>query len=289
MDAGAKDSLDYIQPLESCTELHAFEPDPLEIRILESKYVAGNFKHLKLNQSALSDFSGEADFYKTNHTSMSSLLKADIENYEKHFGFYKEFNKWKNSISEQESFKVGVVTLDEYIGDENIIDYLKLDTQGNELSILKGAESLLTGKRINVIRVEVSTVPVYKDQAVFSEIDTYLRYFGYELVDFKTFRNNYQPVFSKGNREAHYAPCGDAVYVMNHKFLSNENKMKSAIILLWLEYASLAKSYLLHSQITEEEIMALMKFRLRKRNHLKQLIVNLTPPIIIYWLKKLLR
>lgn len=287
VDAGAKDSLDYIQVLEEMTELHAFEPNSEEVKKLEWRYKSNIFKLLKFNQQALSNTNGELNFYSTNHSSMSSLLRPDIENYEKHFGSYKEFDKWKDNISEKECIKVESVTLDTYIGTNLTIDYLKLDTQGSELSILEGARDLLKSGKINVIKAEVSTIPVYKDQALFSDIDIFLRGFGYELVDFKAYRNNYKPVLAEGIKSARYAPCGDAIYVLSPQHLSPENKLKSAIILLWQEYPSIAKNYLRLCGINEAESKELEKFQFRKSKVFKQLLINLTPPLILHWFKQL--
>lgn len=58
-------------------------------------------------------------------------------------------------------------------------DYLKLDIQGAELDVLKGATNLL--KRIVVVNTEVEFVPLYKDQPLFADVDTFLRAHGFLL------------------------------------------------------------------------------------------------------------
>ena len=61
------------------------------------------------------------------------------------------------------------------------IDLLKLDTQGNELDILKSL-----GHRINdvqVIKVEVEMVPMYEGQPLFHDVAAYLDSQGFEFVD----------------------------------------------------------------------------------------------------------
>lgn len=63
-------------------------------------------------------------------------------------------------------------------GDERT--FLKLDVQGNELSVLRGAE--LTLDRIHGLECEVSIVPLYDEQPLIGEVLDYLGRRGFELV-----------------------------------------------------------------------------------------------------------
>jgi hypothetical protein len=76
---------------------------------------------------------------------------------------------------------IKVTTLLKWAGDNGVqyIDYLKVDTQGAELSILKGAGDLLDSAR--VLEVEVEFNPIYKGQPLFSDVDTFLRDKGFVL------------------------------------------------------------------------------------------------------------
>ena len=60
-----------------------------------------------------------------------------------------------NGFSE---INVQTKTLDDFCLSENInnIDILKIDTEGNELNVLKGAERLLSKNKIMLIYVEIS-------------------------------------------------------------------------------------------------------------------------------------
>jgi FkbM family methyltransferase len=58
---------------------------------------------------------------------------------------------------------------------------LKIDTQGYELAVLKGAGDLLA--RIRGIQVELSVVPLYEGQPVFDEVMAFLRDRGFGLWD----------------------------------------------------------------------------------------------------------
>jgi FkbM family methyltransferase len=288
IDVGAKDKLDFLEELSSITAIVGFEPNPVELDLLRKKYAENNFKSIELSGNCLSDYDGEVSFNITRHSSMSSLLETDLTNYQKHFGLYKNFESWKSNIEIDTVIKASAVKLDHFIkGKNSIIDYLKIDTQGSELKILHGAEKLLDEKRINILKVEVSTIAVYQNQVMFSDIDIYLRDKGYFLVDFITYRDNYIPV--SGNihdKNCHYAPCGDAIYVLDPEFLTNENKIKSGLLLLWLGYYSLG-SFLINTSdlpLQDQKVLANYDFT-PFRKKIKQLLINLCPPIVLHWLK----
>lgn len=78
-------------------------------------------------------------------------------------------------------------TLDEALREEGIsdIDFIKLDTQGSELAILQGASSVLTHSVLG-LEIEVAFAELYKGQPLFSDVDSFLRPFGFDLIDFRT-------------------------------------------------------------------------------------------------------
>lgn len=289
IDVGAKDQLDFLEDLSSIIDIIGFEPNPVELDSLKAKYQKHPFKSLELVGSCLSDSEGEVPFNITRHSSMSSLLNTDLGNYQKHFGLYKNFEGWKSNIEIENVIPASTIRLDTFLKDRpGTIDYLKIDTQGSELKILHGTEQLLNEKRINILKVEVSTIAVYQDQVLFSDIDIFLRSKGYFLIDFITYRDNYTPVFAGSHdKSCHYAPCGDAIYVLDPEFLSSKDKLKSGFLLLWLGYYSIG-SYLINaSDLSFEEKKSLTRHNfIPFRKKVKQLFVNICPPIVLHWLKK---
>ena len=67
----------------------------------------------------------------------------------------------------------------------NTLDYLKIDTQGSELDILKGSLDLL--ETITGIEVEVEFAELYKNQPLFEEVHTFLKENKFELFDLKRY------------------------------------------------------------------------------------------------------
>lgn len=288
VDVGAKGRIEFPEVVSEMCDIHAFEPNPIEYKILVDLYKQNNFRSLTLNQTGLTEKKGTSDFIITNNASMSSFLEADIDNYKKHFGSYNEYSSWENNISLQKKITIETETLAEYFSNKLTIDYLKIDTQGSELLILKGAEQLLQEQRINIIKTEVSSISVYKNQALFSDIDIYLRKHNYTLVDFITYKNSDHSLFSK--QTWHHAPCGDAIYVSDKFPENNSDAIKKGLILSWLGYKGIAKSLLDSSELNANETKIILSISSQtKVPFLKTLIKNITPPVFYDFAKYLWR
>lgn len=87
---------------------------------------------------------------------------------------------WSEFIGTEQ---VEVKTLDSIFAEvaalrHNIL--LKIDTQGSELEVLKGATSTLP--KIGTIQLEMSLVPLYENDVLFPDMHKYLCEMGYELV-----------------------------------------------------------------------------------------------------------
>ena len=125
---------------------------------------------------ALYDKKGEKDFYITSYTSAC--------------GFYKPDKKIVRRFGREDIFeitditKVKTIDLDSFSNEYELpnIDFIKLDTEGSELDILKGAEKTLKNSVLG-LSIEVEFIKMYLDQPLFSEIDQYLRLLNFELYD----------------------------------------------------------------------------------------------------------
>lgn len=280
VDVGAKDALEFIPEISSVTNLHAFEPNPKECEKLKEIYRQHSFKTLHINKEGLGEKENQALFKLTQHASMSSILEPDMGNYVKHFGSYKEFKDWEKKIKVESEIIISIQTIDRHFKYQSI-DYLKIDTQGSELSILKGAKQLIENKKVHVIKVEVSIIPIYKNQALFSDIDLFLRRYNYVLVDFVTYRNDYIPLFKSDQGHSHYAPCGDAIYVLEDEPMNLSLNIKKGLIIQWLGYQSLASTYFNNAGLTKEIITHLQS--IKKITYLpfyKRLFKNIIPPLL---------
>ena len=128
---------------------------------------------IRFEQCALSNKEKTQNFYLHKFHYSSSLLKNQEE----------EILKKQKPRKKVLTIKVKVKTLDK-IYDNNFqnekIDLLKIDVQGNELKVLQGAKKSL--QKINYIFLEISFLRLYKKSATFFEIDKHLKTKGFYLL-----------------------------------------------------------------------------------------------------------
>lgn len=287
VDVGAKGKIETIQSVACISEIHAFEPNPEEYKTLQESYFKHPFKQLHIKCIGLADYVGNSQFMIAKNSAMSSLLQPDFENYKKHFGIYKKFNSWVANIDTIKRIEISLDTIDHYFNGTQSIDFLKLDTQGSELTILKGAVKTLEKGLIKVLKVEVSTVTTYQNQTYFSDIDIFLRKYNYSLIDFVTFKDS--PSYLLGeDHNIHSAPCGDAIYCYTPNYDDEKENIKKGVIINSIGYTSLAMNILDATKLSEVKKNELIKKSKRKKTHiLKSIAKDLLPPLLLKILKKI--
>lgn len=124
---------------------------------------------------ALGDRSGEAALYLTSMANMSSFLEPDP-------AVFARFGKKQGDASVVATEMVPIERLDELASRDGFRpDVLKVDTQGSELMVLKGAEDALNS--VMLAEVEVSFFQRYKDQPLLADIEAHMTARGFELID----------------------------------------------------------------------------------------------------------
>jgi FkbM family methyltransferase len=123
------------------------------------------------------------------------------------------------------------------------VDYLKIDVQGAELDVIRGAAKALS--RAVLVHTEVEFVPMYQDQPLFGDIDVELRRHGYLLHNFVgPFSRQMKPVvfnndpFHAGSQLI-YAEA--AVYIRDMTRLAElpAHKLARLMIILHTVYGSI--------------------------------------------------
>lgn len=115
---------------------------------------------------------GVHNFHICKGSGMSSLLEPN-------FNILKQLPNLDDLAEVQEIRGVQTHRLDD-IKEIKRIDYLKMDVQGSELSILRNGREKL--KQSLVWDLEVSFVPLYKSQPVFGELDLEARRQGFIIA-----------------------------------------------------------------------------------------------------------
>jgi len=185
---------------------------------------------------ALDRIKGEKDFYITSYLSACGFYKPD-KKMVKRFGSEDIFNV-------TEITKVSTIDLDSFCEEYNIqnVDFIKLDTEGSELDILKGAEKTLKNSVLG-ISVEVEFIKMYIDQPLFSDLDLYLRSLNYELYDLDLSRKTRRSLspYASSNMDIGQLVQGQALYLrdtvgeldshnLNKKFWHKTKILKMASI-----------------------------------------------------------
>ena len=212
-------------------QLVGFEQDESQLPTLNKRYPDHKF---------ISAFIGDGSkrtFYNCYYGGCSSLYRPDPE-------IINQFT----SIATTEGSNFEVVS-EEYVQTTKLdaiheieaCDYLKIDVQGAELDVLKGAEETL--KDCLIVEVEVEFVPLYEKQPLFSDIDKFMRDQGFYLhrlmdVSGRAFR----PFTLDGNpvKPVSQLLWADAIYVrkFDQFFLFEPRQLLKIAVLLHELYQS---------------------------------------------------
>jgi len=151
--------------------VHAFEPIPECFAALQNRFQGNSRFHAYC--LAISDSNSVADFEVNESRASSSLLPLD----ETHKQMYPGARKTKK-------IQVNVMTLDSW-AEGRVLSrpiLLKLDVQGNEFKVLRGASTVLP--RVDYVLSEINLGAMYRGQASFQEIHDLLHRSGLEFIDF---------------------------------------------------------------------------------------------------------
>lgn len=156
------------------TSVISFEP--LRSMIPKLKMLAEKYSFYQYENIALGAANEIIEITEYNTTGLSSLkgLSTSYEYSHQHYD---------TSIANK--YPVNVATIDWYLADRKITSplILKIDTQGFEYEVLKGAEQALLKGQIKVVIVEVMTVEKYSGGVLYDRIFESLHSYGFTLFD----------------------------------------------------------------------------------------------------------
>jgi len=169
-------------------DAYAFEPNRLYFDSLQ-QYTKENprFHPYFL---ALSDHEGNADLHITRSPGSTSLLMPGRR--------LKEIDPRGSGAERLE--KVQIVTIDDWAEHNGnlAIQLMKFDIQGGELKALRGATRMLQYSTL-LVYTEIWFNCPYEDGAIYSEIDLFLRKYGFVLYDIYKPKYNSNRLIMWGN------------------------------------------------------------------------------------------
>lgn len=163
-DAGVfvVDHVDQYFAQNSICQVHGFEPIPESYAIAKRRFAKEEGKRFFLNHVALSDQPG----------------KLILHSYQGVSSFYK--NQFHVDNPDSREVEVSAITIDDYVAQNNIshIDFIKLDVEGYELNVLRGAIRCLQDKKIAQVQFEFAMNQDYS----FKNIYDFFQQLGYTKI-----------------------------------------------------------------------------------------------------------
>jgi FkbM family methyltransferase len=207
------------QEFEKYIEIVGFEPDTQAFQQLMNE----NHKKKKYYNIGVHSEKTEINFYLCKDRQKSSLFQPNKD-------FLIQFPKWKR-FEVEGAEKIKVDALDNILKNNySDPDFMKIDTEGNELSILEGGINTLTSSVFG-LEVEVGFAEMRKNQPFFSDIDNFLRKNDFQLFDIR--RTYWKRAIGEkfGNDKGQLA-LGDALYFKKiEPFYKNLTKIQYKTII----------------------------------------------------------
>jgi len=175
-------------PLKDEIHLIGFEPNKDECKKLNES--GCGYKKSEFLPYAIGQCDEKRPFYITEYHECCSLLKPNFE-WLQRFDYGSFFNI-------KQTIEVETLSLDSIEKFSDLrVDALKIDAQGNELPILRGAESIL--KDVFLIEVESGLHKNYVNETTFEELSPYLKQKGFTCMEIFT-----QPAQKRKNQARHW-------------------------------------------------------------------------------------
>jgi FkbM family methyltransferase len=143
--------------------IYAFEPIPFSFQLLYDRFK----DNVNCYQLGISEENGYSKFNFHSNYEYSSLLSID-----------------KNGFDDIEDIIIiETKRLDTFLSENKIehIDFLKIDTQGSDLSVIKSLGSYIN--KVDLIELEVQNIPLYQGSSTKEEIIEYLSENNFSLID----------------------------------------------------------------------------------------------------------
>lgn len=162
-------------------KIHSFEPNPEAFKILKDKF--SSKKNIFLNNVGVCENTSTQDFFVSEKSGHSSRFEVDNRFFD---------NKdIKNTYYQKKKISADFVDLNSYCKDKKVelIDFIKIDTEGDVPSILRDFQ-YIKKKKISFLEIELRLDSIYKNFNNFSEVENILDMKNYRLALLNLHENN---------------------------------------------------------------------------------------------------
>jgi len=168
--------------------IYAFEPNRSTLKYLRK--TASSCKNIVVNEEAITNMDGVLTFYENNAFDTSSLLPFDEYGIKKYCQVTNQ-----NLLKTNTTYEVKCVKLKTFMDRIGIdhIDFLKIDTQGQDLEVVKSLDDYI--KRVKKVYLEVQVMDgyeIYKNQSKKQDVLNYMSNYNFivERIDVQGLEEN---------------------------------------------------------------------------------------------------
>jgi FkbM family methyltransferase len=226
VDAGARYGLHPTwADLQGVVEFHLFEMDPAEAMRLQRKYQADSL--ITVYPLALYSCDTTLNYRVNQHHALNSVFPSNDELLRQNEYKVSDFTVTDGGTAEARS-------IDSLFSGRDL-HFLKLDVEGAEAEVIRGATEKLTTSTLGV-RSEVTFAPIYRDAPMFGDINSLLLDLGFELLNLDyTGAGNKAGRFTKPGRYGKLMST-DAVWVVSNDrlFTARGDRLRDDMVRLAL-------------------------------------------------------
>lgn len=201
------------------------------------KYGSTPLERIRFLNAALYKEMGEVDYYWCQAQQVSSLYEPNLD-------FLKNFPR-SDRFQIKEIKRISVDTLDHQLHSADVrnADFIRLNTEGCELEILKGGVETL--RKCFALKTEVSFAPLRKSQAKFGEICDFMEKHQFQLFDLSRI---YWKREHQYRNDAHKGQLvmGDALFLKQIEHLCPESSSPQTIKIIVTKALAIALLYKYH-------------------------------------------
>ncbi|NKB77916.1 MAG: FkbM family methyltransferase [Gammaproteobacteria bacterium] len=172
----------------------SFEPNPTSFAALQeyANTLSSVDRDIDLRNAAVGAENGRIEFHVTQATAVAGVLKP-VE------GLSERVPTRDHEIAQSIDCQLCKIDSLDAMLNGDVIDLLKIDTEGYDLEVMKGAKQALENGQFRAVLSEVFFVPYRQDQAFFWDLALFMENIGYHFVNLYDCRDTAQGRLYTGN------------------------------------------------------------------------------------------
>lgn len=171
-----------------------FEPNPESYHALAAyaDEVRNDARQIEIYNAAVGDEDGTVQFHITQATAVAGVLKPVA-------GLSERVPTGDHEIAQSIDCELRKIDSLPTVMKGDVFDFLKIDTEGFDLQVMKGAEKSLRQGQFKAVLSEAFFVPYRDQQAYFWDLATFMQSVGYHFVNLYDCRDTSQGRLYTGN------------------------------------------------------------------------------------------